>query len=77
MKTRNLNLLIDTISNGGYFFLRFLSTIILYGLFLDTFDIDSYFIIAIETLIIILILVVQDFHNKDSSIISIINQTKL
>lgn len=44
MSTKNLNsrLLIDTISNGGYFFLRFLSNIILYALFLDTFDIENY-----------------------------------
>ena len=44
MKTRSINskLIIDTISNGGYFFLRFLSNIILYALFLDTFDIDNY-----------------------------------
>ena len=44
MKTRNINskLIIDTISNGGYFFLRFLSNIILYALFLDTFEINNY-----------------------------------
>ena len=44
MKTKNINskLIIDTISNGGYFFLRFLSNIILYALFLDTFDINNY-----------------------------------
>ena len=39
--------------------------------------IDNYVIIVAETLIIILILVAQDFYNKDSSIISLIKQTKL